>query len=101
MAVASQMVDRCVSMHEREAAGRSALDIARAFGHYKLATELLGIETARRERAEKARVRGVKTRIAADIAARKAQEEYERRIRRVRWIGSARSRLANPARRPF
>ena len=84
--VAAQMVDRGVSMHEREAAGRSVLEIARAYGHYRLATDLLGVETRRREAAERARVRGVKTRIAAEIAAKKAQEEYERKLRRVRGV---------------
>ena len=69
-------------MHEREAAGRSALDLARAYGHYNLATQLLHTEASRRERQEKDRVKAVKTKIAADIAAQQAQEKYERFLRR-------------------
>ena len=82
MCVAAQLVDRGVSMHEREAAGRSALDLARAYGHYNLATQLLHTEASRRERQEKDRVKAVKTKIAADIAAQQAQEKYERFLRR-------------------
>lgn len=66
-----------------QASGRTALEIARAYGNHKLATNLLGAEREARETTERKRVAGVHAAIRAAEEARIARAEHERQLRLV------------------
>lgn len=78
-----QLAEGVHSHPHPQASGRTALEIARAYGNHKLATNLLAAEREARETTERKRVAGVHAAIRAAEEARIARAEHERQLRLV------------------